>query len=54
MSRGSRAVAAARVDELRATALALPMYLGCEALRPALAARGSPISVALTVEAGYE
>ena len=45
---------AALVDERRRAALASPMYLGCEALRPTLAARGAPISVALTVEAGYE
>ena len=54
MSRGARAVTAARIRELRGTALALPMYIACEALRPRLMARGSPISVALTVNAGYE
>lgn len=54
MSRGARAVSAARIRELRGMALALPCYLAAETLRPRLTARGAPISVALTVNAGYE
>ena len=44
-----------QVRALRHAALAAPTYLGCEVLRPRFGPHVvGPLSVTLTVEAGYE